>query len=53
MKGVEAIVSILVAVVGLATLAIILSKKADTANVLTAGFGGFGNLIRAAVAPVS
>lgn len=49
----EAIVSILVAIVGVATLAVLVSKNANTANVLTAGGKAFSGALSAATAPVT
>lgn len=49
----DAIVAVLIAVVGVATAAVIFSKKADTANVVTAGGNAFSSIIKAAVGPVS
>lgn len=47
------LIAVAVAVIGLATLAVIVSKQANTAGVITAGAGGLGTIIKAAVAPVS
>jgi hypothetical protein len=52
-KVVNGIIAILVAVVGLATTAVIFSTKANTANVITAGGNSFASIIKAAVGPVS
>jgi len=49
----DAIIAVLIAVVGVATAAVIFSKKADTANVITSGGTAFANIIKAAVGPVS
>jgi hypothetical protein len=49
----EGIITIVLAVVGLATLAVILSPKANTAAVTQAGFSGLGNLLGVAESPVS
>lgn len=46
-------IGVFVAVVGLASIAVILSKRSNTAAVLTAGLNGFSNTIRAAVSPVT
>lgn len=44
---------ILVAIVGLASLAVIVSKRSNTAKVLDALLGGFSKSVRAAVSPVT
>lgn len=44
---------ILLAVVGLAIVAVVVSSNAQTSSVLQAFFSGFGSIIGAAVAPVS
>lgn len=44
---------VLIAVVGLAGIAVIVSKRSATAAVLTAGLKGFSDSIRAAVSPVT
>jgi hypothetical protein len=49
----ENALGVLVAVVGLASLAVIVSKRSNTAAVLTAGLNGFSSNIRAAVSPVT
>lgn len=48
-----ALVSVLVALIGLAALATILSPQARTTQVINAGSTGFAGLLRAATAPVS
>jgi hypothetical protein len=50
---VEALVAILTSIVGLAALAVLVSKRADTSNVLKAGGGAFANMLSAATAPVT
>lgn len=49
----NAIVAVIVAIIGLATLAVILSKQANTASVIQASSQGLGTLINAAVSPVT
>jgi hypothetical protein len=44
---------VLVAIVGVAGIAVVLSKRSNTAAVLTAGLKGFSDSIRAAVSPVT
>lgn len=46
------IVTILVAIIGVATLAVLVSKQANTANVIKAGTGGFADMLRAATSPL-
>ena len=50
---VTALVSIVVAIIGLAALATVLSPKAATSQVIGAGAGGLAQDITAAVSPVS
>jgi hypothetical protein len=45
-------IGVLIAIVGLASLAVIVSKKSDTAKVLTSLLGGFSGAVRAAVSPI-
>lgn len=51
-KGFSEIMTVLTAVIGLAIIAVVLSKKADTANVLTSGGKAFSDIISAAVKPI-
>jgi hypothetical protein len=44
---------VLIAIVGLAGLAVVVSKRSDTAKVLTALLTGFSNSVKAAVSPVT
>jgi hypothetical protein len=44
---------IIAAVIGLATLAVILSKQANTTGVISAASQGLGGIISAAVSPVA
>jgi hypothetical protein len=46
-------IGILITIVGLAALAVIVSKRANTAKVLDALLGGFSNAIKVAVSPVT
>jgi hypothetical protein len=50
---VDKAVGVLLAIVTLASVAVILSKKSDTGKVLTSFFTGFTNSIRGAVSPVT
>lgn len=52
-KLVNGVIGVLIAVVGLATMAVIFSAKAKTGDVLTAGGNAFASIIKAAVGPVS
>jgi hypothetical protein len=49
----EPVVTITLAIVGVATLAVLVSKKADTSNVLKAYGQTFSAMIGAATAPVT
>lgn len=49
----EKSIGVLIAIVGLASLAVIVSKRSNTAAVLTAGLKGFSSSIAAAVSPVT
>jgi len=49
----EPIVTVLVGIVGVAMVAILVSNKSQTGNVLAAGGGAFANAISAAVSPVT
>lgn len=49
----ESIVTIGVAIIGLATLAVIVSNRANTANVISSGASGFARVLDAAVSPVT
>jgi len=40
-------------IIGLATIAVLVSRNAQTSQVVTAGGNAFANLINAAVAPVT
>lgn len=46
-------IGVLLAIVGVASLAVVVSKKSNTAPVLTAFLNGFSKAIRAAVSPVT
>jgi hypothetical protein len=52
-KLVNGIIGVMIAIVGLATTAVIFSKNGQTAPVLTAGGNAFAAVIKAAVGPVS
>lgn len=50
---VDRTIGVLIAIVGLASLAVIVSKRSDTAKVLSSLLTGFSNSVRAAVSPVT
>lgn len=52
-KIVDEIASILAAVVGLAIIAVIVSQKSDTSNVITSAGKSFASILGAAVKPVA
>lgn len=45
--------AVLTAVIGLAIIAVLVSKNADTANVVKAGGSSFSSILKAAVSPVA
>ena len=49
----ERLVTIAVAIVGAATLAVLVSRNANTAGVIRAGGSAFAEALRAATGPVS
>jgi hypothetical protein len=49
----NSIVSVLLAIIGVATLAVIVSKNADTGSVLNAGGNALNGLLKTAISPVS
>jgi hypothetical protein len=54
MNGIgERVTTIAVAIVGVAMLALIVSKKANTAGVISAAAGGFSQMLGVAVSPVT
>ena len=46
------IVTILTAVIGVAIIATLVSKKSNTAGVLTAGGNAFSNILNSALSPI-
>ena len=46
-------IGVLIAIVGLASLAVVVSKKSATSNVLDSLLNGFSKAIRSAVSPVT
>lgn len=53
MKGIDIITSVLIAVVGVAIVAVIVSKQAQTPTVIKSAGSAFSQIINAAVGPVS
>jgi hypothetical protein len=49
----EQVTVVLLAIVGVATLAVILSKNSNTTNVISAAGSGFSQALAAALAPVA
>lgn len=49
----EKIVGIIGAIIGLAVLAIVISARANTANVLASFFDGLSNLVGVAISPIT
>lgn len=47
------IVTVLMAIIGVAIVAVLISPKAQTANVLTSGGQAFSNILNAAISPVT
>ncbi len=47
------IVTILLAVIGVATLAVIVSKSSNTSSVIASGGGAFSQILSAAVSPIT
>lgn len=52
-KWTPAIVSILTGIVGVAIVAVLVSKKSATSDVLKSFFSGYATIIQAAVSPVT
>lgn len=49
----EQLVVIAMALIGLATVAVLVSNNANTSTVLSKGFSGFASAISAAIAPIT
>lgn len=49
----EQITVILIAIVGVATLAVIVSKQSNTSSVIQAATGGFSQALQAALSPIT
>lgn len=50
---INGVVSILAAIVGVAVIAVLVSNKAQTGSILTAGGNAFSTAIQAAVSPIT
>lgn len=50
---VDKAIGVFITAIGLAALAVIVSKRSNTAKVLDALLGGFSGIIKAAVSPVT
>lgn len=46
-------IGVITLIVGITALSVVVSKRSDTAKVLTALFGGLNKTIRASVSPVT
>jgi hypothetical protein len=46
-------IGVLIAILGLAALAVIVSKRSNTAKVVQALLGGFSNAVKVAISPVT
>lgn len=46
-------IGIIIAIISLATLAVVLSKRSDTAKVLDVSLKGITGLIKAAISPIT
>jgi len=46
-------IGVLIAIIGLAALAVVISKRSNTAKVLDALLGGFSNAVKVAISPVT
>lgn len=53
MKTGEAIVTVLLAIVGVAVVAVLVSNNANTGSILGAGGGAFAQALRCALSPVT
>jgi hypothetical protein len=49
----DKLVTVLVAIIGLATLAVIVSRQANTSGVIKAGGNAFTDALKAAISPVT
>lgn len=54
MNGItEAVVTVATLIVGVALLALIVSRQSNTTGVISSAFGGFSNALQVAVSPVT
>lgn len=49
----DSIITVMVGIIGLATIAVIVSKNANTSSVISSAGKAFSDAIKAAVSPVS
>ncbi len=52
-RAITGAVAIVTAIIGVAIVAVLVSKQSDTANVFTSGGNAFANILKTAVSPVS
>ena len=52
-KAITGTVAVITAIIGVAIIAVLVSKQANTANVLTSGGTAFANILKTAVSPVT
>jgi uncharacterized protein YejL (UPF0352 family) len=52
-KAITGIVAVIMAIIGIAIVAVLVSKQAQTSSVLTAGGNAFSNILKTALSPVS
>ena len=50
---VTSVVTVLTAIIGVAIIAVLVSRNADTANVIGAGGSAFSNILGVAISPVT
>lgn len=50
---ITSVVTVLTAIIGVAIIAVLVSKQANTAGVIQAGAGGVSQLLQTAVSPVA
>lgn len=46
-------IAIVTAIIGLATLSVVLSRRAETVNVIKAASGGLGDILKVVVSPIT
>lgn len=53
MDGVgKTIITVIMAIIGIAILAVVVSKKSNTSNVITSGADAFSNILKTALSPI-